>query len=111
MQISGEIVVAAESASFEAATAFVYIEDTGRADAVAQRLGRVSLADAAHRQGAESRIPFAVETTEPPDTGTVGVRVHISLNGVEDVTSRDLVSAAYIQATEGESVEVAVSPV
>lgn len=110
MQISGEIVVAAENASFEAATAFIYIEDTGRADAAAQRLGRATLR-AAHRQGAESRIPFAVEATGLADTGTISIRVHVSQNGTEDVAVRDLVSTAHIPATEGDSVAVAVSPV
>ena len=111
MQISGEIVVGADCVSFGNATAFIYLEDVGRADAPSQMLGRAKLSGAMHEMGSESRIPFAVETADNPDTGEVAIRVHVSLDGHEDVAAGDLVSTSHTQAVSGQSVDVAVRTV
>ena len=78
MQISGEIVIDAESDSFANATAFVYLEDVSRADDAARLLGRAKLTAVVHHQGAESRVPFAVEAIDAPHGGDAALRVHIS---------------------------------
>ena len=72
MQISGEIVIDAESDSFANATAFVYLEDVSRADDAARLLGRAKLTAVVHHQGAESRVPFAVEAIGAPHGGDFG---------------------------------------
>ena len=111
MQISGEIVIDGESDTFTNATAFIYLEDVGRADAAARVLGRAMLTAVAHQQGAESRVPFTVESIDAPSTGDAVLRVHISLDGDENVLARDLVSTSHNSATEGGSLEIAVKTV
>jgi hypothetical protein len=111
VQISGEIVIDGESASFANATAFIYLEDVSRADDAARMLGRAKLTAVAHQQGAESRVPFAVESIDAPSIGDAALRVHISLDGDENVLARDLVSTSHNSATEGRSLEIAVKPV
>lgn len=111
MQISGEIVIDAGSDSFANATAFVYLEDVSRADDAARLLGRVKLTEVVHHQGAESRVPFAVEAIDAPRGDEAALRVHISLDGDENVLARDLVSTTHNAAIEGESVEISVKRV
>jgi hypothetical protein len=101
VQISGEVIVGAECASFEEATAFVYLEDVGRVDAAARRLGSVKLFPVTHRSGAESHLPFAVTAPEVFGDGEnheIAVRAHVSLDGEKEVTARDLVSMEHVRA-------------
>ena len=111
MQISGEIVIDAESDSFANATAFVYLEDVSRADDAARLLGRAKLTAVVHHQGAESRVPFAVEAIDAPHGGDAALRGHISLDGDENVLARELVSTSHNSAIEGGSMEISVKPV
>jgi len=101
VQISGEVIVGAECASFEKATAFVYLEDVGNVDAAARRLGSVTLFPVTHRSGSESHLPFAVAAPEffgDGATHEIAVRVHVSLDGEEEVNVRDLVSMEHVRA-------------
>ena len=111
MQVSGEIVVGADSASFGNATAFIYLEDVGRADASANMLGRAKLTGLAHHEGAESRIPFAVSSIDAPDSRDIAIRVHISLDGDENVSARDLVSVSHNPAVADLPAEISVRTV
>jgi len=74
-------------------------------------LGLAKLTAVAHQQGAESRVPFAVESIDTPSTGDAALRVHISLDGDENVLARDLVSTSHNSATGGRSLEIAVKTV
>ena len=56
-------------------------------------------------------MPFAVESIDTPSTGDAALRVHISLDGNENVLARDLVSTSHNSATEGRSLEIAVKTV
>jgi hypothetical protein len=101
VQISGEVIVGAECASFEKATAFVYLEDVGNVDAAARRLASVTLSPLTHRSGSESHLPFAISAPDvfgDGPTHEIAVRVHVSLDGEEDVTVRDLVSMEHVRA-------------
>lgn len=111
MQIFGEIVINAESDTFANATAFVYLEDVSRVDDAARILGRAKLTSVVHHQGAESRVPFAVEAIDAPHGDEAALRVHISLDGDENVLARDLVSTTHNTAIEGESLEISVKTV
>lgn len=108
MQITGDIVISADAGAFVDATAFVYLEDVGRAGASAQRVGVARLDGVAHVGGAEGRIPFVVAGSDMPVTGSVAVRVHISRDGSEDIASGDFVSTTHIEADPGASVDVPV---
>jgi len=114
VQISGEIVIDAESDSFANATAFVYLEDVSRADDAARLLGWAKLTEVVHHQGTESRVPFAVEAVEAIDalrSDAAALRVHISLDGDENVLAQDLVSTTHNAAIEGETLEISVKSV
>ena len=108
MQVTGDIVIKAECSSFAGATGYVYLEDVGRADASAQRIGVSRLEQLAHVRGTEGRIPFVVAGSATPATQDVIVRVHLSLDGREEIVSGDLVSTTHIPAVTDRSVEVAV---
>jgi hypothetical protein len=111
VQISGEIVIDAESDSFANATAFVYLEDVSRADDAARLLGRAKLTEVVHHQGTESRVPFAVEAIDALRSDAAALRVHISLDGDENVLAQDLVSTTHNAAIEGETLEISVKSV
>lgn len=108
MQITGDIVIGADAAAFAGATAYVYLEDVGRVDASAQRVGVARLDRVAHAGGSEGRIPFVVAASDVPVTRDVVVRVHISVDGSEEISSGDLVSTAHIAAEPGMSIDVPV---
>ena len=108
MQITGDIVIAAGSGAFAGATAYVYLEDVGRIDASAQRIGVARLDGVAHAGGSEGRIPFVVAAADVPVTREVAVRVHISVDGSEEISSGDLVSTSHITAEPDRSVDVPV---
>lgn len=108
MQITGDIVIDAGCSAFAGATAYVYLEDVGRADASAQRLGVAQIDGVAHPGGTEGRIPFVVSASGGPVTQDVAVRVHISVNGSDDISSGDLVSTAHVAADPSIAVDVPV---
>lgn len=108
MQISGEIVVGADCASFENATAFVYLEDVSHLDSGAVLIGTTMIATVRHRAGTESRLPFAVQGVDVPNERDIAVRVHISLDGLEDVVLDDFVSTAHIPAIADRQIEIPV---
>ncbi len=114
MQISGEIIVGADCASFQDATAFVYLEDVGSVDAAARRLGSVTLFPVTHQSGSESRVPFAVTAPgffDNQGLHDIAVRAHVSLDGEEDVTVRDLVSMEHVRAMPETNIGVRVKTV
>ena len=111
MQISSEIVVGVDCVSFENATAFVYLEDVSRLDSGALLIGTAMIATVRHRAGTESRLPFAVQGVDVPRERDIAVRVHISLDGQEDVVLDDLVSTAHIPATADRQIEAPVRTV
>lgn len=108
MQITGDIVIGADSTAFAGATAYVYLEDVSRVDASAQRIGLARLDGVMHVGGSEGRIPFVVAASDLPVTRDVAVRVHISVGGGEEVSSGDLVSTAHIPAEPDKPVDVPV---
>ena len=108
MQISGEIVINAESYSFANATAFVYLEDVSRVDGAARILGRAKLTSVVYHQGAESRVLFAVEAIDTPHGDEATLPVHISIDGDENVLARDLVLTTHNAVIEGEFPEISV---
>lgn len=111
VEVSGEIVLAADCASFEDATAFVFLEDVGCAGISARRIGVAILTSVAHRRGVEARIPFVVAAADVPVSNKVALRVHVSLDGHPDITAHDLVSATHAPANAYRTVDVAVKPV
>lgn len=108
MQITGDIVIGADVGAFADATAYVYLEDVSRVDASAQRLGAARLNGIAHAGGSEGRIPFVVSASDVPVTRDVAVRVHVSMDGDEDIASGDLVSTSYIAGDPDGPVDVSV---
>ena len=55
MQITGDIVIGSEADAFAGATAYVYLEDVGRLDASAQRVGVTRLEGVAYSGRPEGR--------------------------------------------------------
>lgn len=108
MQITGDIVIGADVGAFAGATAYVYLEDVGRVDASAQRIGVAQLDGVAHAGGSEGRIPFVVAASDVPVTRDVAVRVHISVSGSEEISTGDFVSTSHIAADPDISVDVPV---
>ena len=108
MKITGDIVIGSEADAFAGATAYVYLEDVGRVDASARRVGVARLEGVAYSGRPEGRIPFVVESSNVPETQDVVVRVHISLDGSEDISSGDFVSTTHIAATTDGPVDVPV---
>ena len=108
MQITGDIVIGSEADAFAGATAYVYLEDVGRVDASAQRVGVTRLEGVAYSGRPEGRIPFVVVSSNVPETHDVVVRVHISLDGSEDVSSGDFVSTSHVSAITDGPIDVPV---
>lgn len=108
MQITGDIVIGAESGAFADATAYVYLEDVSQVDASARRIG-VSQVDAvAHAGSSEGRIPFVVAGPDISITQDIVVRVHISVDGDAEISSGDFVSTTHIAADPDNPVDVPV---
>jgi hypothetical protein len=108
VKITGDIVIGAEADAFAGATAYVYLEDVGRVDASAKRIGVTRLEGVAYSGRPEGRIPFVVEPSNAPETQDVVIRVHISRDGSEDVSSGDFVSTTHIAATADGPIDVPV---
>jgi hypothetical protein len=108
VQITGDIVINAQAGAFADATAYIYLEDVGRLDASARRIAVTRLEGVAYSGRPEGRIPFAVSASEVPDARDVVVRVHISKDGGEDVSSGDLVSTSHIAANAEGPIDVPV---
>lgn len=108
MQITGDIVISADAGAFADATAYVYLEDVGRVDASAQRIGVARFNRVTHAGGAEGRIPYAVAASNEPVTGDLVVRIHISVDGSEEISSGDLVSTMHIPADPERPVDIPV---
>lgn len=108
MQVSGDIVISAAAGAFADATAYVYLEDVGRVDASAQRVGVARFEHVTHAGGVEGRIPYAVAASNEPVTGDLVVRIHISVDGSEEISSGDLVSTTHIPADPDGAVDVPV---
>lgn len=108
MKVTGDIVIGSDADPFAGATAYVYLEDVGRVDASAKRIGETRLGGVAYSGRPEGRIPFVVESSSAPETQDVIVRVHISLDGSEDISSGDFVSTTHIAATTSGPIDVPV---
>ena len=90
--VRGQITLSDDAPLSVGTTAFVYVEDTGRADAPARRLGLAVVEDL-RSYATSSTIPFTVEVSEPgPSPADCSLRVHISIDGDATVRSGDYVS-------------------
>lgn len=113
MAVTGEIVIGADCATFDGATARVELQDVSRADAASRQLAVARLTGVAHRSGAETRIPFEIAGSPANPRARYALRAHIARHAGEEVAVGDLVSTAHIPVSQDKTQghEVPVRPV
>jgi hypothetical protein len=94
--VTGTINLPAGVRPERAATAFVRVEDVGRADAAARRLGETVLENVTAADFARGSIAFTLSVPDPERNASCTLRVHLDLDGDRAVSRGDYVSTEHI---------------
>ena len=112
--VSGTVVIDGDRAAFDQAVLHVYLEDVGRQDAAASRLGEAHLPVGPHRAGTVTRLPFTLDAPAAPAGSSLALRVHLALHDGTDVQVGDKVSTGHVPVPAAAAVaglEIAVQDV
>lgn len=92
LTVSGEILFPEDTPSFSGATAFVQVEDVSRADAPASVLAEQTIQNVSCSKGLTAKLAFRLEVPRFEPRAHLNVRVHVDLDGDQQVSRGDYIS-------------------
>lgn len=90
--VKGNVIIGPDAVPFANATVAVFVEDVSLQDASSKILAKTTIPDISHEVGNEDSVPFRVEIEGFDPRASYSVRVHIAVQGTNEIHRGDLIT-------------------